>query len=197
MTDQSLPARQPAHPVAPMFPARWSPRAFADTALSADQMHVLLEAARWAPSASNHQPWRLVWALRGEAGFDAILGALVPFNQAWAKEAAGLIVVASDNEIADKDGVRVPNLYAPFDSGAAWMSIALQAHQSGLVAHAMAGFDHPSLAAAVALPNAHGLHAVVAVGHQGKAVDLPEMLQQREAPSPRMTLAEISRHGTF
>ncbi len=197
MNDQTQPARQPTYPVAPMFPARWSPRAFADTAMTPDQMHVLLEAARWAPSASNHQPWRLVWALRGEPGFDAILGALVPFNQAWASAAGGLIVVASADTVLDRNGAPSPNPYGAFDAGSAWMSIALQAHQSGLIAHAMAGYDAAALTAAVALPGAHSLHAVVAVGHQGRAADLPEMLQAREAPSPRMTLAEISRHGSF
>ena len=70
-------------------------------------MKLVLEAARWAPSASNHQPWRLVWARRGEAGFDAILGALVPFNQSWAKEAAALIVVAAKDTVVDRDGKEV------------------------------------------------------------------------------------------
>ena len=197
MTDQTMPSRHPDHPVAPMFPARWSPRAFAETALRADQLKLVLEAARWAPSASNHQPWRLVWALRGEPGFTAILGALVPSNQVWAAQAGALIVVASKNTVTGKDGTSSPNPYATFDCGSAWMSMALQAHLSGLCAHAMAGFGAAALAAAVALPDGHTLHAVVAVGHPGNAADLPEKLQARETPSPRMSLAEISHHGRF
>ncbi len=197
MNQMTTHARQPDHPVAPQFPARWSPRSFTGRALTEAEALTLLEAARWAPSASNHQPWRLVWALRGEPAFDAITAALVPFNQDWAGKAAALIVVASDDRVAGRDGTLAANRWAAFDSGAAWMALALQAEALGLVAHAMGGFDAAALAGAVALPEAHSLHAVVAVGHQGRAGDLPEGLRAREVPSPRKALAEIARRGRF
>ena len=88
-------ARHADHPIDPQFLTRWSPRAFSAAPLQEAEMLRLLEAARWAPSASNLQPARFAWGLRGDAAFGAILAALVPFNQDWAKAAAGLIVVAS------------------------------------------------------------------------------------------------------
>lgn len=197
MTDVTPPTRRPDHGVAPMFPARWSPRSLTEAPVTEAEVMTLLEAARWAPSASNHQPWRLVWALRDEPAFDAIAAALVPFNQDWAGKAAALIVVASDDRVAGRDGSTTTNRWAAFDSGAAWMSLALQASAMGLVAHAMGGFDATALARALALPEAHSLHAVVAVGHQGRPEDLPEGLRAREVPSPRKTLAEIARRGGF
>ncbi len=197
MTAQGSISRQTSHPVDPQFPGRWSPRAFADTAISADQVKALLEAARWAPSASNNQPWRLVWGLRGDAGFEAILGGLVPFNREWASRAAALIVVGSKDRLTGRDGVETANRWSAFDSGAAWMSMALQAAKDGLVAHAMGGFDVDAMAKAVNLPEGHSLHAVVAVGQLGSPDSLSETLQARETPSARLALDEIAFHGRF
>lgn len=189
--------RQPDHPVAPQFPARWSPRSFTDRAVPEAGVMSLLEAARWAPSASNQQPWRLVWARRGEAGFAAIHAALAAGNQLWAGQAAVLLVVASKDTVTNRDGAEVANRTAGFDTGAAWMSLALQAQSMGLAAHAMGGFDKDKLAAAVALPQGHTLHCVVAVGEQGPVEALPEDLAAREKPSGRKPLAEIAVHGRF
>ncbi|MFZ1468896.1 MAG: nitroreductase family protein [Paracoccaceae bacterium] len=191
------PTRRPDHAIQPMFPARWSPRAFAADEISEGQLLTLLEAARFAPSASNHQPWRFVWALRGDEGFARIRDALVPSNATWAGDAAALIVVATKDTVIAKDGTDAPNHYAAFDAGAAWMALALQAQADGLVAHAMAGFDHAAMAQAVALPKGHSLRAVVAVGHQGPAEALPEALQAREVPSPRHALTDLARRGKF
>ncbi len=189
--------RQTEHAIDAQFTDRWSPRSLTDQAVTETQVLSLLEAARWAPSASNHQPARFVWALRGEAGFAAINGALVPFNQSWAGKAAALIVVASKGTAMGYDGTEGPNVWAAFDAGAAWMNLALQAHSFGLVAHAMGGFDPAALAQAVGLPEGHSLHAVVAIGHRGAAEALPEGLQEREAPSPRNPLAASVFRGRF
>lgn len=194
--DQPL-GRQPDHPVAPEFTARWSPRSFTDRAVTEAEVMSLLEAARWAPSASNQQPWRMVWALRGEAGHAAIFSALAAGNQAWAGKAGVLFVVASKDTVLNRDGDEVANRTAGFDTGAAWMSLALQAQAMGLVAHAMGGFDKEILAPAIALPAGHTLHCVVAVGEQGPAEALPEALREREKPSTRKPLAEIASHGRF
>lgn len=197
MTEATPPARRPDHPVDPRFLSRWSPRAFAPAELDAAQVATLLEAARWAPSASNHQPWRFVWALRADAGFAAILGALVPFNRDWAQKAGALVVVAAKTTVAGRDGAEAPNRWAAFDAGAAWMSLALQAQDMGLVAHAMGGFDAEALAQAVALPQGHELLAVVAVGQQGSAADLPEALRARETPNARRPLSETAFRARF
>jgi nitroreductase len=190
-------ARQPDHPVDPQFPARWSPRSFSDAALTEGAMMTLLEAARWAPSASNHQPWRLVWARRGEAAFAAIHASLAPGNQVWAGNAAALIVVASKDTVTDRDGNETPNRTAGFDTGAAWMSLALQAQAMGFAAHAMGGFDKDKLGPALGLPAGHTLQCVVAVGEQGPAENLPENLRDREKPSLRKPLDEVAFHGRF
>lgn len=189
--------RQPDHPVAPQFPARWSPRSFTDRALTEAEVMSLLEAARWAPSASNHQPWRLVWALRGEAAFEAIRDTLTGNNPLWAGKAAVLFVVASKDRVLNREGAEVANRTAGFDTGAAWMSLALQAEAMGLFAHAMGGFDKDRLAAAIHLPEGHTLHCVVAAGEQGPADALPEVLREREKPSGRKPVGEVAVRGRF
>lgn len=188
--------RVAGYPVDAQFPGRWSPRAFTEATVAEAEVLTLIEAARWAPSASNLQPWRFVWALRGDAAFARIAESLVPFNKAWAEKAAALIVVASKTTVL-KEEAEVANSFHAFDAGAAWGHLALQAHLQGLVAHAMGGFDHAKTAEAVALPANHALHAVVAVGHRGDAASLPEALRAREVPSPRLSLTEISARGSF
>jgi nitroreductase len=194
--DQTV-GRDPDHPVAPQFPARWSPRSFTDRAVTKPEVISLLEAARWAPSASNHQPWRFVWALRGEAAFAAIRDTLTGANPVWAGKGGVLVVVASKDTVTNREGAEVPNRTAGFDTGSAWLSLALQAQTMGLAAHAMGGFDGDKLAAAVGLPDGHTLHCVVAVGEQGPAEALPEDLKAREKPSGRKPVAEIAAHGRF
>jgi nitroreductase len=189
--------RHPDHPIDPQFPARWSPRAFTDRSLSQAEMLSLLEAARWAPSASNHQPWRFVWALRGEAAFAAVLSALAPGNQVWAGKAGALIVVGSKDTVTGRDGIETPNRWSAYDAGAAWVSLALQAQAMGLAAHAMGGFDVADLAKAVHLPDGHTLHAVVAVGARGQADDLPDPLREREKPNSRKPIDEFAVRGRF
>lgn len=186
-----------AHDIHPMFTARWSPRSFTDETLPEDELLTMLEAARWAPSASNHQPWRLVWARRREAGFAAIRDTLTGNNPIWAGKAAVLFAVASKDTVMNREGAEVPNRTAGFDTGAAWMSLALQAKTMGLFAHAMGGFDRDKLATAVGLPEGHTLHCVVAAGEQGPAEALPEALAARETPSQRKPVTDISVHGRF
>ena len=184
------------HPVHDQFLGRWSPRAFTADTMTETQVLTLLEAARWAPSAANMQPWRFVYGLRGDAGFAAIADALVPFNQAWAEKASALIVVASKTTTL-KDEAEVPNTFHAFDAGAAWAQLALQAHLKGWIAHGMGGFDSAKLAQNVHLPDGYALHAVVAVGHQGNPADLSEMLRAREHPNERLPLSEVARHASF
>lgn len=188
--------RVPEHPVADQFLSRWSPRAFAADTMAEAEVLSLLEAARWAPSAMNEQPWRFAYGLRGEAEFAAIAEALVPFNRVWAEKAAALIVIASKTT-ATRDGAEVPFATHAFDTGAAWASLALQAHLNGWAAHAMGGFDHAIAARNLNLPENHALHAIVAVGRRGDASQLPEALQARETQSPRKPLVQIARKGGF
>lgn len=189
-------SRHPDFPVDPQFVSRWSPRAFAVTPMGEPDVMRLLEAARWAPSASNHQPARFAWGLRGDTAFKAIHDGLLGFNKVWAEKAAALVVVAS-KPVVEKDGVESENVWHAFDAGSAWMSMALQAQAMGLVAHAMGGFDAGILAPALHLPKGYVIHAVVAFGTQGDAADLPEKQQAREHPSDRRPVREVAGHGRF
>ena len=196
MNANLFPARTPDHPVASQFVARWSPRAFAAQPLTEAQVLTVLEAARWAPSANNNQPWRFAYALRGDEGFAAIARSLSAGNRLWAEQAAALVVVVSATTV-QRNGVDVPNATHAFDTGAAWAQLALQAHLSGWISHAMGGFDHDTLRSGLNVPAACALHAVVALGHPGDPATLPEALRAREMPNQRRPLSETARRGGF
>ena len=190
--------RQPDHPVDPMFPGRWSPRAFSGEPMDEAALRSLLEAARWAPSANNAQPWRFIFGRTGTPAFAPILAALVPFNRDWAQHASALVVVLSATRWVPP-GKTEPQPLAThaFDTGAAWASLALQAHLSGWITHGMGGFDGAALRAALGIPEDHAVHAVVAVGRPGDATRLPAALQAREAPNDRRPQATFVAEGRF
>lgn len=190
MTEHFKNPRVADHGVEPLFTNRWSPRALTGEAVAESVVLTLLEAGRWAPSANNNQPWRFAYGVAGQPRFDAIKGALNPFNAAWAAKASAFIVVASSGQV-ERDGVVSDNPFASFDAGAAWAAIAYQGVLSGVVTHAMAGFDHDVLRANLgAAANGLTFHAVVAVGKPGDPATLPEGLRARETPSPRRPLAD-------
>jgi nitroreductase len=184
------------HAIEAQFTARHSPRAFSAQTITDAQMLSLLEAARWAPSASNNQPWRAAYALRGDAGFEKIAATLADFNAVWAPKAAGLIAWASRN-VVTREGGDAPNAWAGFDAGAAWGFLALQAHAMGLITHAMGGFDARALASALDMPADYTLHAVIAVGYLGDAAQLPEPLRAREVPNGRSAVEVWAGKGRF
>lgn len=186
-------ARTPDYPISDQFIDRWSPRAFAERAVTEEQVLTVLEAARWAPSASNLQPWRFIYGVRGDAEFDTLLSLLVPFNEGWAKHAGALVFIAS---VTTFDGSR-QNATHSFDAGSAFMSLSLQAHGMGLVAHGMAGIDYEKAPLVLHLPDNLKIDAAVAIGYQGDGATLPEFLQQREMPSQRLPLADIAFKGHF
>ncbi|MEY2661674.1 MAG: hypothetical protein RLZZ123_2846 [Pseudomonadota bacterium] len=130
--------RQPAHPINPMFTNRWSPRALTGEAITREQLFTVLEAARWAPSAYNYQPWRFIYALRDTAQWTPIFNGLKEGNRTWVKDGSALVVLASAKN-AQFPGAAAPgpNAWHSFDTGAAWLSMALQAMHMGLVAHAL------------------------------------------------------------
>lgn len=184
-------SRQADHPIAAQFLERWSPRALSP-AVSEAELLSCLEAARWAPSASNTQPWRYVLTRHGEPGFAAVLGCLVPFNRDWAAQAGALIVACSLLEsVATAQHPAKPLPGSAFDAGAAWMSLALQAHDLGLLVHAMGGFEREALAQAIALPPSARIDCVIAVGRAGDPAQLSEALREREKPNGRRPLAEL------
>jgi nitroreductase len=161
--------------------------------VSREALLTLLEAARWAPSGGNGQPWRIVYAIRGTPAFETFLATLATGNREWA-HAAGALVLLAARTVRD-DGK--PASSAPFDAGAAWMALALQGTLSGLAVHAMGGFEKEQARAAAALPPGVEPLVMIAVGHPGRAEDLPERLRARETPSDRLPLAQIAFEGRY
>lgn len=191
-------ARQTEHPIHPLFTDRWSPRALSAEAIPEAALFSLLEAARWAPSAYNAQPWRFVYALRDTPAWQPVFDTLVPFNQGWAQRAAALVVIVSAKESPVAGEARTaPNPWHSFDAGAAWASLAFQATLSGWVAHATAGFDGDKLRQAIGVPEGYAIESIVVVGKQGDKSVLPEGLREREAPNGRRPLAELVAEGRF
>ncbi len=186
-------ARTSEYPIDKQFLERWSPRAFSDRPVTQEQIMTIFDAAHWAPSASNLQPWRFFYGIRGDSEFDTIFNLLVPFNQSWTKNAGALVIVTS---VASFDGTRPVRTHS-FDTGSAFMSLALQAHSMGLIAHGMAGIDYEKIPAALGLPENLKVEAGVAIGYQGDISVLPEALQQREVPSQRLPLSEVVYKGRF
>jgi nitroreductase len=191
-------SRIPDHTIDPLFFGRWSPRAFTGEQIPVETLMGLFEAARWAPSAMNVQPWRFVFARRGTPEFERLLATLAPANQLWAANAAALVALVSHELMAlpGKDEL-VPSASHSFDAGAAWAQLALQAHLWGWATHAMGGFDREKANAALALPAAYRIEVFVAIGRQGDASALPDWAKAREKPSDRKPLAELVREGSF
>ncbi|MDE0243665.1 MAG: nitroreductase family protein [Candidatus Kaiserbacteria bacterium] len=128
--------RTSATAVHPQFPDRWSSRSFDGTPLSQEQRDSLFEAARFAPSSYNEQPWLFV--IPNPDQFEASFSLLSEGNREWVRQ-AGLLCFLTTKRILEKTGEA--NRFFAFDAGSAWMSLALQAHHMGLSAHAMGGFD--------------------------------------------------------
>jgi nitroreductase len=186
-------SRTADHPIDPIFLARWSPRAMDATAITHDELARLFEASRGAPSASNLQPWRFVYAVRETPEFQRMFDLLTEGNRIWCARAGALIAVCS--RVTDPQG-QVSASHA-FDTGAAWMALALQASQMGLVAHAMGGFHRAMAPSVLGLPPEHEVHCLVAVGHRGDPTQLPPHLRAREHPNGRNPIGAFVHRGRF
>lgn len=190
------PDRLADHDVDPIFLTRWSRRGFCDEPIPVSQLNSLFEAARWAPSARNAQPWRFLYSRRHDRSWPMFLDLLYPRNRIWAQRAAALIAVVSRTVHIDGDGVRPSPTHA-FDAGAAWALLALQAHRDGWNTRAIGGFDRACAAKALGLPADHEIHAFVAVGRAGRASQLPDHLRGLEKPTSRRAVTEFAAAGPF
>lgn len=184
--------RQAQYPVEKNIISRWSPRSFTGDTVSKKELMSLFEAARWAPSSNNKQPWRFVFALQDTHGWQRILDTLVSANQAWAIDAGALIVALSKAKENGKE-IKTHSL----DTGSAVQNLALQAHAMGLATHAMGGFNREALTEAIKVPEDYVIEAVYAVGKQGPKNKLSQPLQDREVPSDRKPFSEFVFEDTF
>lgn len=186
------------HPIDPLFLERWSPRAFTGEAIGKADLMTMFEAARWAPSSYNSQPWRYVYALRDTPAWAPMLSLLIEFNQGWAKDAAALVVLASSETMVlpGKDAP-VPSHSHSLDAGAGWAQFSLQATRMGWHTHGMVGFDIERAFAELGFPPGYRVEMAFAVGKLGDKSKLPEFLQAREMPSDRKPLSETVFEGKF
>lgn len=176
-------------PVHPLLADRWSPRAFSPRhAVTEAQTLTLLEAARWAPSAGNTQPWRFLVAHRGTPEFDRLFAVLAEGNRVWAGAASALVLLAT--ETVDEAGQ--PRPYARYDAGQAAALLTVQARAEGIDVHQMGGFDAAAAAESFDLPPSISPVVVLTLGvHDAESV-LPEPYASREsAPRERKPLAEL------
>ena len=164
------------HPIDPALASRWSPRAFADRVVEEHIMSSLFEAARWAPSANNLQPWAFIHASRGTEDFDRLRGCLKESNALWAGKAAILALAVVRPTKSDGN----VNPHARYDLGQAVAHLTFQAIALGLHVHQMAGFDPERARTQMNIPGDHEAVAAIAIGYLGEASDLPASLQEKE-----------------
>ena len=182
----------------PLLAERWSPRAFDRTPVSDSDVTALLEAARWAPSANNYQPWRFLVGAAGVDGADAthkgLVDALAEFNQVWASPAP--VLIAAIVEVEHEDGSA--REIAPYELGLAVSQLTVEAAARGLHVHPMGGFDAERLAETFAVPPQYRAVVVLAVGRHGDPESLPAWAAEREtAPRDRKPLTDIAYAGAW
>jgi len=181
------------HPIEALFLDRWSPRAMSGEALDRAELDRLFEAARWAPSSMNGQPWRFAFAVAGSPNFATYFDLLVPGNRPWCERAGALVVVLSKTTFDNGKPARTHS----FDAGAAWMSLALQGSRMGLVVHAMQGFDYDAARERLGEPEEYAVECMIALGKPGRVEDLPEGYRARELPSDRKPVEAFAFEGAF
>lgn len=182
------------HPIHPMIHNRWSPRSMTGEEMSDKELFPLFEAAKWAPSSYNGQPWRFLYAKKNTPEWDLFFSLLIEFNQSWTKNAAVLVVVIS-RKTFEHNGK--PSKTHSFDAGAAWMSLSLEGTSRGYVTHGMEGFDYDKAKTLLEIPEEYQVEAMIAIGKRAPKEKLSKELQEREMPSSRKSLSEIMLKGKF
>lgn len=186
--------RKADFPVHSVFLDRWSPDAMSGEEISEPALMELFEAARWAPSSYNEQPWRILYARRNTPHWAPFLDLLAAPNQRWAQHAAALLLFVSKTTF-NRNGAR--SVTHSFDTGAAWENLALQGTLKGWVVHGMQGFDYERARVALRIPAEFRVEAMAAVGRPARAVEGVTGTQQAESPSGRRALASTVCEGPF
>ncbi|MDC7676268.1 nitroreductase family protein [Asticcacaulis machinosus] len=196
LTKWQVTTRQSDYPVDPLFTGRWSSRALTGEPIPETDLYTCFEAARWAPSAFNAQPWRFIFAHRDGRDWDALFALLNAKNQSWAHKASALIFVISRKDFVFQ-GQTVPVGSHSFDTGAAWGAFAHQAHLLGYSTRAIGGFDRKAAPEILAVPDNHHVEAAIAIGRRADLTDLPETFHAQETPSERRPLQTFVFEGRF
>jgi nitroreductase len=186
--------RKPTYPCHPLILNRWSPRSMTGEEISDEELMPLFEAARWAPSSYNNQSWRFLYAKRNTPEWNVFYDLMAAGNQVWAKNAAALLVIISKMSYDRNDK---PARTHSFDTGSAWMALALEGTNRGLAVHGMEGFDYDKAKRVLEIPDNYTVEAMAAIGRRGAKETLPENLQKMETPGPRRPLDEILMKGKF
>jgi nitroreductase len=191
---ESQTIRKTAYPINPLILNRWSPRSMTGEELDDDDIMSLFEAARWAPSSYNNQPWRFIYAKRNTKHWDRLFNLLVEANKIWTKNAALLVVVISRKNFEYNEK---PARTHQFDAGSAWENLALEASSKGIVAHGMQGFDYEKARVDLGIPADFEVMAMIAIGKRGPKENLPPELQEKEKPTERKPLKDIIMEGIY
>ncbi len=181
------------HPIRKEIAQRWSPRMFDDEGISPEKIESLLEAARWAPSSNNQQPWRFIYAFRGSDGYDKIFDCLSEFNQKWVRNAPVLVLTAYQ----EKFGSGKDNFHALHDLGLAVGNITFQAQNMGIALHQMAGVNWKKAHEVFNVPDGYHVATAIAIGYYGgDPSNLPDDLKKLELKErTRKPLDEIASEG--
>lgn len=186
--------RKIEHPIDPLIANRWSPRAMSGEPITKNELMSLFEAARWAPSSYNAQPWRFIYGVRGMPQWDKLFDLLVPFNKSWAKN-GGALILALSRKTFERNGEPSPT--HSLDTGAATENLMLQATSQGLVSHGMEGFDYDRARKELNIPDDYDVEAMYVIGRPAAASTLPEELRSKEVSGPRKTVSEFIFEGEF
>ena len=186
-------------PIADLIAKRWSPRAFdSNKSVSQEQIIALCEAARWAPSCFGDEPWRFIACQKDNPlnnSWQLAFDCLAPSNQSWAKNASVLMLVCADSLFGHN---QTPNRWAQYDTGAAAISLCLQASYMGLTTHQMGGFNVDAAREAFKIPAQITPMAMIAIGYEGDVDSLPDDLKTRElAARKRKPLGDLFFAGSW
>jgi nitroreductase len=174
---------------------RWSPRAFSDRMVEKEKLQSIFEAARWAPSSMNEQPWRFIVGIKGDDSWQRIYDSLVQWNQQWAGNAPVLIMNLGKKTFAYKGR---PNGTYQYDTGQAVAMMTIEAQNLGLYAHQIGGFSQQKAAEVLQIPEDYHPISITALGYYGDPSSLPEDIQESEqAERKRHLLQDIVFSGKF
>jgi nitroreductase len=187
-------SRKSTYQINPLILNRWSPRSMTGEELDNEEIMSLFEAARWAPSSYNNQPWRFIYAKRNTEHWDRLFNLLAEGNRAWAKNSALLVVVISRKNFEYNEK---PARTHQFDTGSAWENLALEAFSRGIVAHGMQGFDYDKARIDLEIPIDFEVMAMIAIGKKGSRDNLSPELQEKEKLSDRKPLKDIVMEGIY